>query len=60
MLFWKLGKGVGIACVILGVVYWGNLWTARKYWQPRKAELEAIADTASTRRLHRISEVPRQ
>ncbi len=47
-LFWELGKGVGIACVILGVLYWGNLWTARKYWQPRKAELEAIADSLKT------------
>ncbi len=44
----SLGKGVGIACVILGVLYWGNLWTARKYWQPRKAELEAIADSLKT------------
>ncbi len=48
-LFWELGKGVGIACVILGVLYWGNLWTARKYWQPRKAELEDIADSLKTR-----------
>ncbi len=47
-LFRELGKGVGIACVILGVLYWGNLWTARKYWQPRKAELEAIADSLKT------------
>ena len=44
-LFWRLGQGVAIACVILGVLYWGNLWTARKYWRPRKAELEAIADS---------------
>ncbi len=44
-LFRELGKGAGIACAILGVVYWGNLWTARKYWQPRKAELEALADS---------------
>ncbi len=48
-LFWKLGKGVGIAGMILGVLYWENLWTARKYWQPRKAELEAIADGLKTR-----------
>ena len=48
LLFWRLGKGVGIACVLLGVLYWGNLWTARKYWQPRKAELEAIADSLKT------------
>ena len=48
-LFWKLGKGVGIAGMILGVLYWGNLWTARKYWQPRKAELEAIADGLKTK-----------
>ena len=47
-LFWKLGKGVGIGCVILGILYWGNRWTARKYWQPRKAELEAIADSLKT------------
>ena len=47
-LFWELGKGVAIACAILGVVYWGNLWTARKYWQPRKEELEAIADSLKT------------
>ena len=49
LLFWKLGPGVGIACVILGVVYWGNRWTARKYWVPRKVELEAIADSLKTR-----------
>lgn len=48
-LFWKLGKGVGIGCVILAGLYWGNRWTARKYWQPRKAELEAIADSLKTR-----------
>lgn len=47
-LFWYLGKGVAIACVILAVLYWGNLWTARKYWQPRKAELEAIVDSLKT------------
>jgi len=47
-LFWNLGKGVGIACAILALVYWGNLWTARKYWQPRKAELEAIVDSLKT------------
>lgn len=44
-LYLKLGKGVGIVCVILAAVYWGNLWTARKYWQPRKTELEAISDS---------------
>ena len=44
-LFWGLGKGAGIFCLILAVLYWGNRWTARKYWQPRKAELEAIVDS---------------
>ena len=44
-LYWKLGTGVGVGSLTLAVVYWGNLWTARKYWQPRKAELEAIADS---------------
>lgn len=44
-LYWKLGTGVGVGSLILAVLYWGNLWTARKYWKPRKAELEAIADS---------------
>jgi hypothetical protein len=43
VLFWKLSPGVGIGCAILGVLYWGNRWTARKYWLPRKTELETIA-----------------
>ena len=47
-LFWGLGRGVGIVAAILGAVYWGNLWTARKYWRPRKAELEAIAESLKT------------
>jgi hypothetical protein len=47
-LLWKLGIGTGIGCVILGLAYWGNRWTARRYWQPRKAELEAIADSLKT------------
>ena len=46
--FWRLGNGVAIGCVILGVLYWGNLWTARKYWEPRKDELLAIADSLKT------------
>ena len=49
LLFWKLGPAVGIGCVILGVLYWGNRWTARKYWLPRKTELEAIAFALKTR-----------
>lgn len=38
----KLSVGVGIGVVVVCAVYWGNLWTARKYWLPRKAELEEI------------------
>jgi hypothetical protein len=48
-LFWKLGLAAGIACVILGILYWGNRWTARKYWLPRKTELEAIVSALKTR-----------
>ena len=48
VLFWKLGQGVAIGSVSLAVLYWGNLWTARKYWQPRKAELESIIDSLKT------------
>jgi hypothetical protein len=42
VLFWKLGPGAAIGCMLLGFLYWGNRWTARKYWLPRKTELEAI------------------
>ena len=45
---WMLARGVGIGCVILGIIYWGNRWTARKYWLPRKVELEAIANSLRT------------
>ena len=41
----KLSQGVGIVALVLAAVYWGNLWTARKYWLPRKAELQAIFDS---------------
>ena len=41
--FLRLGQGVGIGCVILSVLYWGNLRTVRKYWGPRKDELLAIS-----------------
>lgn len=41
-LLWKLGTATLIICVTLGILYWGNRWTARKYWRPRKTELEAI------------------
>ena len=44
MVYWKVGQGVGIGCVVLGLLYWGNRWTARKYWMPRKTELETIAN----------------
>lgn len=43
IVYWKVGQRVGLGCVALGLLYWGNRWTARKYWMPRKAELEAIA-----------------
>lgn len=43
-LYWKLGQGVVVTSVILGVVYWGNLWTARTYWKPRRDELQAITE----------------
>ena len=45
IVYWKVSQGAGIACAILCLLYWGNQWTARKYWMPRKAELEAIADS---------------
>jgi hypothetical protein len=48
-LYKKLGAAVGIGGVILGILYWGNLWTARKYWLPRKTELESIVTTLKAR-----------
>ena len=41
---------IDIACVGFGIVYWGNRWTARKYWLPRQTELEAIVSTL--KRMH--------
>ena len=45
----KLGLAAGIGCVILGILYWGNRWTAQKYWLPRKTELETIISALTTR-----------
>ena len=47
-LFWKLGLAVGIGLVVLCIVHWGNRWTARKYWGPRKTELEDIVSALKT------------
>lgn len=48
-LFLNVGVAAGIVCVILGVLYWGNRWTAQKYWLPRKMELEAILSALKTK-----------
>lgn len=42
--FMELGVGAAIFALILVFIYWGNLLTARKYWQPRRADLQALAD----------------
>ena len=47
-LSWKLAMAAGGVCVILVILYWGNRWTARKYWLPRKTELETVLSALKT------------